>query len=254
VAAVIVSEFGSLWRLFPAIAGFARRVYVRILEWIGREPSIGESDQITDLRVTLLAWFIPGDNELAEFAVSLWRRWREDRTSVDASLVPLLISVGVTHDGAFAEALKMSRADPQIEVRRAAARAIGKAPGNGIEEALALVKTAQSQEVIWILSGAAGNAEKPKRMWEFVLENWEWIEREFGATVFAIPTIVRDGTHRMLTEQEAAGLERFLEDHQSDIAERPIRQAIERIRNDAAMIARDGPAIAEFLAKLERTD
>jgi hypothetical protein len=58
----------------------------------------------------------------------------------------------------------------------------------------------------------------------------------------------------MVTEEDADGLERFLEAHPSDIADRPIKQAVERIRTSAAVISRDGKAVEEFLAGLENAD
>jgi hypothetical protein len=157
----------------------------------------------------------------------------------------------VARDGAFREVAAIAGDDQSADVRHLAAQALGQTDDEGLEEVLRVAKAASPQDMIWFLAGAAGNPGRPKRMWEFVVENWEWIVDVFGEVVFAMPTIIGHGTARMTTEDDACALERFIAEHPCDIADRPIRQAVERIRTDARLISREGKAVAEFVARLE---
>jgi hypothetical protein len=249
-AGQIAGQLGLLQWLFPVIAPLGTHVLHSFLRRIGLEAVPQEPPEARTTRVTLLRNLAVAGGEVGAFVFELWRRWKADHASVDIGLVPLLLGVGVAKDGAFEEVLAMSAADPVLSLRQAAILAIGQAAGDSLERVLDLVWEAPVKDMSWILLGAASNSGGPERMWEFVTDNWEWIEGGLGSFSFLLPTVVAYGTMGMASKANLESLGKLLERTKSVVGQRALRQAQLRIESDAALIARDQKDVAEFIAGL----
>lgn len=82
--------------------------------------------------------------------------------------------------------------------------------------------------------------------WQFFKENWqELINRYQGG--FLLARLVKFTTENFASEELAAEVETFFENHKSPGTERTVQQAVETIRLNSAWLKRDENAIRTYL-------
>ncbi len=81
--------------------------------------------------------------------------------------------------------------------------------------------------------------------WEFVQKHWDMLVERFSGS-HLLPRFI-SAAESFVSQEEATEIEAFFKTHKAPSAERTIAQTIEQIRSNAAWLARDRTAIADFL-------
>jgi puromycin-sensitive aminopeptidase len=257
VTSEVAMTLAGLVRLFeasrPKLEVFVRQVLVKILDGIGMEPRDGEPVAAKELRARLLGSlvFAAPDQRVIDYLVGLWEKFKTDRSAVDPDLVLVILRVAAKFGNAFDVILDLSRNDPNPEVKSQAGLALGYSPVDKLDQVLEIGLNAQLQDVVWYLAGVAVNPDAGTKMWDFLLANWARIEDMFKTMSFNIPSLIEHGAGTLDSEEQVLHMLEFFRQHPLDIAERPVKQAAEAVRNKIAIKKRDGQAIADFLASLD---
>jgi len=83
--------------------------------------------------------------------------------------------------------------------------------------------------------------------WEFLKSNWDELDRRYGEGGFGLMRLVSI-VSGFTTEEQREDVERFFTEHPVPSADRTVRQALERIRLNAAWLDRNRSEVAEWLA------
>jgi hypothetical protein len=223
------------------IAGVARTFAGGALARLGWEARPGEPANVKSLRSSLLATLalLVGDPEAIAFLGRLWEGFRADRSSLDPNLIAVTFRAAARHSGAFDELVALARDAERPDVKSTASIALGYAPEDKWDEVLRIGINAPLQDVVWYLIGVAINPLSGRKLWDFLKENWARLDEMFGTMSFNIPQLIEHGTAALRTEEGALEVEQFFKEHPTDIALQPAQEAVETIRNRAAVLARD---------------
>jgi puromycin-sensitive aminopeptidase len=237
----------------PKLEVFARQVLSKILDGIGMEPRSDEPTDVKALRRQLLGSlaFTAPDQRVIEYLVGLWDKFTTDRSAVDLDLVLVVLRAAAKFGNAFDIILDLSRNDPNPEVKSHAAMALGSSPVDKLDQVLDIGLNAQRQDVVRYLLGVAVNPDSGTKMWDFLLANWARFEDMFKTMAFVIPSLIDYGAGTLDSEEQVLHMLEFFRQHPVEIAERPVKQAAEAVRNKIARRKRDGQAVADFLASLD---
>jgi puromycin-sensitive aminopeptidase len=253
VGTEIAGAFIYLMNLFseskPKIAVIARAVLLKILVNIGREPGPDEEAGVKSLRNSLLSTliFYLQDAETIEYGKSLWARFIADRSSIDTNVLPIALRAGARFCNAYDVLLQQAQSDPHSEVKTGSMVALGFSPIERLDEVLRFGQAAPVQDVIRYFVGVALNPESNRMFYDFLIANWADIDARFGTLPFNIQLFIEHATSVMKTPEDADALEQFFREHPCDIATHTVQECAERIRNRAAVIARDKQGVADFL-------
>ena len=80
-------------------------------------------------------------------------------------------------------------------------------------------------------------------MWEFVKDNWSELDRRYSDGGFRLMRLV-GMVSGFTTPEMREDVERFFADHPTPAAERTIRQSLERIRINIALLERNRAELA----------
>ncbi len=105
----------------------------------------------------------------------------------------------------------------------------------------------RSQDTVLIVSAIAANVRGRSLAWEFVKENWSEFDRRYGDGGFDMMRLVGivDGFSSTSRHDEVAD---FFAEHPTPSADRAIRQALERIRLNAAWLERNRQTLRQYFS------
>ena len=105
----------------------------------------------------------------------------------------------------------------------------------------------RSQDTVLIVSAVAANVRGRSLAWEFVKGNWSEFDRRYGDGGFDMMRLVGivDGFSSTSRHDEVAD---FFAEHPTPSADRAIRQALERIRLNAAWLERNRQALRQYFS------
>ena len=84
--------------------------------------------------------------------------------------------------------------------------------------------------------------------WDFMRDNWEAIFKQFGSGQFLLARMIKMCCSGFVDETRADEVEAFFAKNTVPSAGRTVQQVIEKIRANAAHLARDREGVAAFLA------
>ena len=87
----------------------------------------------------------------------------------------------------------------------------------------------RSQDTITLVASIAANPKGRDLAWEFVKSNWSEFDRRYGGGGFGLMRLVSICSH-FSSQEKADEVDSFFSEHPAPAAERPIRQALERVR------------------------
>jgi aminopeptidase 2 len=114
--------------------------------------------------------------------------------------------------------------------------------------AFALSDRVRTQDIGQLLAAALTRSASHQIAWQFVKARWATITQKLG-TFQGIPTIVA-ATGRFCSAAAAEDVRQFFARNPVPSADRALRQALERIENCAALVARQSPALTAWLRRV----
>lgn len=191
VWAVLLESFSFLHRIIAeedraVLETFvSARVKPAVTE-LGWDPKPGESDLTKQLRGELLGTLgkLGNDRNIQQQAAERYRQYRRDPTSVDANVVPALVSI-LAHTGDEARYEEFSEryrtASTPQEERRYLFSLAAFSQRALLDRTLARTINGEirTQDAPFIVGGLLHNVYGRERAWEFVKANWEQMDRLF---------------------------------------------------------------------------
>jgi puromycin-sensitive aminopeptidase len=217
---------------------------VRRLGWT---PQIGEEELTSQLRGELLAALgvLGHDGATQAEARRLYRRYKNDKNSVDRNIVPALLSI-VAHSGdadeyeEFRSHFKNAQT-PQEEQRYLFALA-GFQRANLLERTLALTINGEvrTQNAPYLMRALLFNTDGRERAWRFLKEHWEEMLRQYPDN-----SIVRmcEGITALVAPELEADVRDFFAAHPVKQGGRTMEQHLEKLRIAVACKERWSPTL-----------
>jgi puromycin-sensitive aminopeptidase len=145
--------------------------------------------------------------------------------------------------------LGLYRATDLQEEKERISRALGTIAN--VDILMEVIKFAMSEEVraqdaVFVIISVAMNPKGRDPTWEFFKENWKVLLDQYEGG-FLLSRLIKYLTENFTTEERAIEVEAFFKEHEFPGTERTVSQSIETIRLNAAWLARDLPAIREYL-------
>ncbi|HEU0022699.1 MAG TPA: ERAP1-like C-terminal domain-containing protein, partial [Dehalococcoidia bacterium] len=111
-----------------------------------------------------------------------------------------------------------------------------------------LTSEVRSQDTITVISAVAANIRGREPAWNFVKNNWAELDRRYGGGGFGIMRLVSI-TNQFADLEKLTDVETFFQEHPAPAAERTIRQALERIRLNAAWLENNRSELARWFSR-----
>jgi len=252
VWAVLLESFSFLNRIMtaedrPALEAFVcARVTPAVTE-LGWDARSGESDLVRQLRGDLLGALgkLGNDRTTQQQAVERYRRYRTDPTTVDANVVPALVSIlAYTGDEVryeeFSERYRTATT-PQEERRYLfSLAAFSHAPLLDRTLARTINGEIRTQDAPFIVGGLLTNVYGCERAWEFVKANWDQMDQLFP----------KQGLRRMCggivglaTPELEQDVQRFFHSRKIDLGGKTLDQYLEQLRVAVSFREREGATL-----------
>jgi puromycin-sensitive aminopeptidase len=237
---------------YGAYQEFARQLFQPAARRVGWEPRTGEGHLDALLRSTVLSQ--AGnyqDAEVLQQAARHFAGYLREPASLRPDLRGVVYSLAAQagDESTYQQLWDLERkADLQEEkIRLLVSLARFRQP-ELLQETLerALTSEVRSQDTITVISAVAANLRGREPAWNFVKNNWSELDRRYGGGGFGIMRLVSITNH-FADLEKLADVENFFREHPAPAAERTIRQALERIRLNAAWLEMNRPALGQWL-------
>ncbi|MHC9064070.1 M1 family metallopeptidase [Nitrospira sp. CMX1] len=252
VWAVLLESFSFLNRIMtaedrPALEAFVcARVTPAVTE-LGWDPKPGESDLMKQLRGELLGALgkLGNDRNTQQQAAERYRRYRTDPMTIDANVVPALVSIlAYTGDEVryeeFSERYRTATT-PQEERRYLfSLAAFSHAPLLDRTLARTINGEIRTQDAPFIVGGLLTNVYGREQAWGFVKTNWDQMDRLFpkqglrrmcgGVVGLATPELEQDVQH-------------FFHTRKIDLGGKTLDQYLEQLRVAVSFREREGATL-----------
>ncbi len=234
---------------------FVRDIFSGIAKRVGWEKKKGEDHLQILLRSVALSRFgSHGDSATIARAKKMFRRITAagGKNPIDPDVRSVVYAIVAKFGGKrdHAKLIRMYQAATSDEEKSRIMRALGAFRDKRLLKstlAFSLSKHVRIQNaasmVAWVWINPAGK----EVAWSFVRANWKtFLDRYAGG--FALSRLV-SMTGYFTTLKKAKEVERFFKNHPAPGAERTVTQALERIRGNAAWLARDREAVKKYLTE-----
>jgi puromycin-sensitive aminopeptidase len=227
-----------------------------VVERLGWEPQPGEDELARQLRADLLRTLgtLGGDGETQDRARSLYARYREDESAVDADVLPAVIAIVATAGGEteydeFLQRFKAART-PQEEQRYLYALAAFRPP-ELIRRTLEKTTNGEvrSQDAPFVMRALLVSVYSRRLAWEYLQANWETMARQYPGSAYRRMYEGVTGLVSPEWEREVAG---FFESRKIVLGGKTLEQYREQLRIAVAFQERESAALAAYLAKPPR--
>jgi len=235
------------------LAAFVRTLVRPAFDRVGWRATSGEGEKVPTLRAQLLATLgtIGADEEIRTEAHRQHARFLEDRTAVDADVVPALVAIvsETGGEGEYAAALERFRngATPQEVVRYL--YSLAHFPHEGLVRRtldLALSDEVRTQNAPYLVNEALGNTRHNGLVWEWVKQHWDELLSRYP-----------DNSHARMLEniaalnvpEQAADVRSFLEAHPVKAGKKTVEQTLERLDVNVAFRERESARIASLFTE-----
>jgi aminopeptidase N len=242
----------------PRYEAWIRERFGPALSSLGLPGEVRDTDDRQSRRGTLLNLLaVTGDDpEYRKRARDLAEKYMADRTSLPATLAPTVLRVAAAagdaalYDRYIGETEKQA-ADPEEYYRFFNALPAFRDPAlvtRTLE--FAISSKVRTQDTSTLIGGLLGRPWARDAAWDFVKANWSTLTEKLG--IFqGIPGIV-GSLGSFCSTDKANEIRQFFMKNPVPAAERTLQQSIERIDNCAALVKRQAPAVASWLATTGR--
>jgi len=158
----------------------------------------------------------------------------------------------IAHGGAeeYEAVLKLFRESDFSEEKRRCLQALGatRSPELLLRTLeFSFTEEVRTSDVPFPVASVASNPAGRDIAWKFLKDKWTVFDEKFGGGLFIITSIVGACTNNFNSEEKAKEIEAFFAEHPVPAAERRLKQSLEHIRNCAAFLAREAPALNHYL-------
>jgi puromycin-sensitive aminopeptidase len=249
---VILGSCHYLYRMLepaqrPAFHRFICDLLGPMVRRLGWTPRISEEELTSQLRGELLAALgvLGHDGATQAEARRLYRRYKNDKNSVDRNIVPALLSI-VAHSGdadeyeEFRSHFKNAQT-PQEEQRYLFALA-GFRQADLLDKTLALAINGEvrTQNAPYLMRALLFNTDGRERAWRFLKEHWEEMLRQYPDN-----SIVRmcEGITALVAPELEADVRDFFAAHPVKQGGRTMEQHLEKLRLAVGCMERWSPTL-----------
>ena len=256
VWAAVLGPFGLIERGLreqdrPVLAAFLRRLAGPAFARLGWTSQPGEGDKTPTLRARLIDHLgtLGADPAVQQQAAELHARYVQDRSAMDADIVPAVVHV-VGHTGGEAEYeqfLERYRhpATPQEEVRYLMALASFGDEGL-LRRTLDLAETeVRTQNAPFLINAALANPAHGPAAWAWLTERWTSLLERFPHNSHARMV---DSVSLLATPELAREIRSFLTDHPVTAGQKTVEQTLERLDVNVAFLQRERDRLPRVLA------
>jgi aminopeptidase N len=257
IMSLVIADARRFIDTLPALEEPLKALVRRLIEFeyrrLGWKEQDGESSQDTKLRATILALGIFGEHpSITKKALELFEAYKKDPAIVSSELrsVVLVAAVRSSHPGAFDYLLKLEEKTTNVDLQQELMAAL--ASTHSAKEGLILLgrlkdpKKVRQHDVITWASSLLRNRYTQGDAWEWVRDNWEWIEKIFGKDrgydYFPRLSAAAFNTRKLFEEYKT-----FFEPKMNQTAlKRNIAIGIEELESRVAWLERDVSAVEQF--------
>jgi puromycin-sensitive aminopeptidase len=251
---------GSLQTLHLLTAGESRLAFQKLARSIcgpqaknlGWVPKKDESVQTKQMRALLLELLgtIGADEAVIKSAVEYFSKWKKDKASVDANLVPALVNILAYHGDdkryqEFRTAYKEGKT-PQEVIRFLYSLAAFRDPSLlEITMASCLSDEVKTQDAPYLFAAVAQNEVGTEAAWEFMKRNWNQMVKAYPENgvvrmcAAVIQTLDRNGL-----EKDAFD---FFTKHKVESGEMAVAQGLELLHVNVLLRERESKRLAKYL-------
>ena len=233
---------------------FALGIFLPIAERIGWDARPHEGHRDVLLRSTVLAQAGGyGDRATLDEASARFAAYAADPSSTPADIRGVVFNLAArTGDASTYDTMWRLQEEAAMEEETVRLLlALGRfARRDLLERTLerSLSPGVRSHNTVSVVMSVAGNRLGRDLAWEFVKDNWAEFDRRYGDGEFILGRLVSI-TSRFTTPEREEDVESFFRDHPTPSVERSIRQSLERIRVNAAWLARNRQGLAEWFGR-----
>ncbi len=220
---------------------------------VGWEVEPGESHLRSLLRTLIIgALGHAGDQSTIERARERFKGAADKREDIHPDIRFPVYTLSVEHGGREAHEAIMHmflEADRDEEKVRCL-RALGHARDPELLARtleFALSPHVRSQDAICAIIEVAHNPQGRDMAWQFLKHNWEELCQRYATSGFLLSRLIAGVTEYGASEEMARDVEVFFDRHPVRAAAKTIAQSLERIRSNAAWLARDGNAVTQWV-------
>ena len=232
---------------------FARGIFLSIAERIGWDARPHEGHRDVLLRSTVLAQAGGyGDRATLDEASARFAAYAADPSSTPADIRGVVFNLAA-RTGDVSTYDTMWRLQEEAAMEEETVRlllALGRFTRRDLLERtleVSLSSAVRSHNTVSVVMSVAGNRLGRDLAWEFVKDNWSEFDRRYGDGEFILSRLVSI-TSRFTTPEREADVEGFFKDHPTPSVDRSIRQSLERIRINAAWLARNREGLADWFS------
>jgi puromycin-sensitive aminopeptidase len=251
VWSAVLSPFSTIERALPAdqregLQAFVRRLAGPAFARLGWKATPGEGEKLPTLRAQLLGSLgtVGADPDVRWRAGELHAQYLQDRSSVDADIVPALVTIAAATggEGEYQQLLDRYRnpATPQEEVRYLMALA-GFGNEGLLRRTLDMAATeVRTQNAPFVVNAAIGNLHHGDKAWAWLTEHWQELLDKFPDNSHARMIEAVSGLPSALAGEVRA----FLSEHPVKAGQRTVEQTLERLDVNVAFRQREGERLA----------
>ena len=235
----------------PQFEALGRDLFAGVAERVGWQPKPGEGHLDLLLRSLVqgqLGGF--GDTETLEEAGRRFQAYLSDPSSLSPDLrgVVYALTAQQGDDDTYQTMLQLGQDATLQEEKLRFFRSLAAFRREDLLQRTlehSLGSDVRTQDAVSLLTSVAGNPLGRGMAWEFIKENWQELDRRYGAGGFAIMRLVAV-TGGFTTLEQGQDVERFFRDHPTPGAARTIEQSLERIRLNVKWLELYNDDLAEW--------
>jgi len=229
----------------------------RIMEHMAQQLGWDPAPEEPALRTMLRALIISMLASLRHPATVLQAQHRfatflKDKSTLPADLRFPVYKMVIQHGGAeeYGKLLELYRSSDLSEEKRRCLTALAW-PSN--EELIkctlefSMSGEVRNQDVPFGISEVASNPKGRDLAWIFLQKRWSDFGEKFGGGFFLFASIIGSCCGHFTSLEKAAEVEKFFKEHPCPAAERTVRQAVEKIRGNAAVLDRERDSLRAYL-------
>jgi puromycin-sensitive aminopeptidase len=226
------------------------------VERLGWEAQPDEGELERQLRGDLLRALgtLGNDGEAQERARSLYARYREDETAVDADVLPALIAIAAAAGGEseyeeFLQRFKSART-PQEEQRYLYALAGFRQP-DLIRRTLEKTTNGEvrSQDAPFLMRALLVSVHSRGLAWDYVKANWETMARQYPGSAYRR---MYEGVTALVSPEWDREVRDFFPSRKIVLGGKTLEQYLEQLQIAVRFQERESAAVAAYLAKPPR--
>ena len=236
---------------YGGFQAFSRGIFQQVAAKIGWDAKPNESHMDALLRSTALGHVGgSGDDNALREAAARFSAYTNDPSAVSPNIRGIVFRLAAKSGGrAEYDAMWRLRADTPLQEEK-----VRFLYGlTSFEDKALLSETLERalgdevrvHDTVSVITLVAGNTQGRDLAWQFLKDNWPELDRRYGEGGFAIMRLVGIAS-AFNTLEMRDDVERFFTDNAAPGAERTVRQALERIRLNAAWLARNRDELADW--------